>query len=299
MTSPDAEKHWQAAPPAGSKLSYRRRALANWITDTEYGAGQLLARVIVNRVWQHHFGQGLVTTENDFGKQGVPPTHPELLDWLANDLIANGWKLKRLHKQIMLTSTWQQSSALDAAKLKADESNQYLARFATRRLEAEVIRDSLLAVSGQLDRTMYGAGTLEEGHKRRSIYFMVKRSRLIPMMTLFDAPEPLVSVGERPATTIAPQALAFMNNPHVREWSKALGKQLLPAAEKSTEGAVHRGYWLAVSRAPDADELAAATAFIDAQIASYTKSGKGNAKELALADFGQVLFGLNEMIYVE
>jgi mono/diheme cytochrome c family protein len=299
MNAPEGEKHWQVAPPAGAKTSFRRAAMANWITDTEYGAGQLLARVIVNRIWQHHFGQGIVTTENDFGKQGVPPVNPELLDWLASDFIQNGWKLKRLHKQIMLTSTFMQTSDFDAAKAKIDDTNQYNWRFSPRRLEAEVIRDSMLKVSKQLDPTMYGPGTLDEAHKRRSIYFMVKRSRLIPMMTLFDAPEPLVSVGERPATTIAPQALAFINNPQVRQWSLALGKDLLPAAEKSTADAIKRGYWIAVARDPDADELKASTAFVDQQFESYTKANKPNARELALADFAQILMSLNEFIYVD
>ncbi|HTN76193.1 MAG TPA: PSD1 and planctomycete cytochrome C domain-containing protein, partial [Pirellulaceae bacterium] len=200
-SAPEGVKHWQSPPPAGSHTSYRRRALANWLTDTEYGAGQLLARVIVNRVWQHHVGQGIVSTANDFGKQGTLPAQPELLDYLANDLIANGWQLKRLHKQIMLSSVYMQTSEFSEAKDKIDPTNQYCWRYAPRRLEAEVIRDSMLAVSGQLDPKLYGPGTLDEAHKRRSIYFTVKRSRLIPMMTLFDSPEPLVSVGSRPATT--------------------------------------------------------------------------------------------------
>jgi hypothetical protein len=128
---------------------------------------------------------------------------------------------------------------------------------------------------------------------------MVKRSKLIPMMTLFDAPEPLVSVGRRPATTIAPQALAFMNNVHVRSWARSLGKKLLPAAEKSTADAIREGYMIAVARPPDEAELAQTTAFIDAQIKSYTEAKQPNARELALADFAQVLLSLNEFIYVD
>lgn len=299
MTAPEGEKHWQTPPPDGWRTSYRRRAMADWITDTEYGAGHLLARVIVNRLWQHHLGRGIVATPSDFGKQGAPPSHPELLEWLARDLIDNGWKLKRVHKQIMLSSTYMQTSTFDAERSRKDELNQYCWRFAPRRLEAEVIRDSLLAVSGQLDRTMFGPGTLDEGHRRRSIYFMIKRSQLIPMMTLFDAPEPLVSVGERPATTIAPQALAFMNNPHVRSWARALGDRLLPAAEQSIEEAVREGYRITLVRPPDATELAATTKFIERQRDSYAESGKPQALKLALADFAQVLMSLNELIYVE
>ncbi len=129
------------------------------------GAGHLAARVIVNRLWQHHFGVGIVPTASDFGKQGDKPTHPELLDWLAVDLIQNGWKLKRMHRLMMTSSVYMQSSDVHGVKegdnrLKADRENQLLWRFNPRRLEAEAIRDSLLAVSGQLDKTMYGPGLL-------------------------------------------------------------------------------------------------------------------------------------------
>lgn len=299
MNSPQLEKQWITPPPADSKLSYRRTALANWMTDTKLGAGHLLARVIVNRVWQGHFGQGLVSTSNDFGRQGRLPSHPELLDWLALDLIEHGWKLKHLHKQIMLTAAYQQSSAAREDGLKIDPQNELLWRHSPHRLEAEVIRDSLLAVSGQLDETMYGPGTLDEGHKRRSIYFMIKRSRLIPMMQLFDQPEPLVSVGLRPATTIAPQALAMMNSPHVRSYAQSFAAKLLPASEKSLGEAVNLGYQSAVGRLPDEDERMSSVAFIESQIASYTSAQKPNAKHLAMADFCQVLFGLNEFVYVE
>jgi mono/diheme cytochrome c family protein len=299
MTSPDREKHWLATPPEGSKLSYRRTALANWMTDAQQGAGHLLARVIVNRLWQGHFGQGIVSTANDFGAQGKPPTHPELLDWLALDLMENGWKMKRLHKLIMLSSAYQQATAARDDGLKLDPQNELLWRMSPQRLEAEVIRDALLAVSGQLDETMYGPGTLDEGHKRRSIYFTVKRSRLIPMMQLFDQPEPLVSVGNRPSTTIAPQALAFMNSPYVRGYALSFAAKLAPSAQKSPSDAVTLGYQTAIGRAPDAEELAASVAFIESQIASYREANKPNAQELALADFCQVLFGLNEFIYIE
>jgi mono/diheme cytochrome c family protein len=299
MTSKEREKKWLVAPPAGSKQSYRRTSLANWITDTEQGAGHLLARVIVNRLWQGHFGQGIVPTMNDFGKQGKPPSHPELLDYLANDLIANGWKLKRLHKLMMLSAAYQQASNARDDGLKLDPQNELLWRHTPKRLEAEIIRDSLLAVSGQLDETMYGPGTLDEWHKRRSIYFMIKRSKLIPMMQLFDQPEPLVSVGNRPSTTIAPQALAFMNSPHVRSYAQSFGAKLIPVAEKSVADAVTLGYQTAIGRTPDAQELRDSVAFIEGQTASYTEEKKPSPKQLALADFCQVLFGLNEFVYVE
>jgi mono/diheme cytochrome c family protein len=299
MTSPEREKHWQVEPPAGAKTSQRRTSLANWITDTQQGAGHLLARVMANRLWHHHFGRGLVSTPNDFGTQGQRPTHPELLDWLASELIAREWKLKTMHKLIMTSAAYQQASKFDAADAKADPENQFLWRFSPRRMEAEIVRDNLLAVSGKLDRTQFGAGTLDESHLRRSIYFMIKRSKLVPMMQLFDQPEPLVSVGGRPSTTIAPQALVFINNPQVRSYAHAYAKQLTAAKDQPTEAVVRDAYLQALAREPDADELRDAVAFLIEQGKSYQTDGKANAAELALADFCQVLFGLNEFVYVE
>ena len=161
-----------------------------WITDTKSGAGHLLARVIVNRLWQHHFGRGIVETVNDFGFQGTKPTHPELLDHLARDLITHGWTLKRMHKQIMMSRAYRMGSSDHEASFRADPTNRYWWKREPRRLEAEIIRDNALAVSGSIDRRMYGAGTLDQGMKRRSIYFSVKRSKLVPSMQLSTGPTP-------------------------------------------------------------------------------------------------------------
>ncbi len=309
MTSPDREKKWIEAAPAGATTSFRRRSLANWITDTQQGPGQLLARVIANRVWQHHFHVGIVGTPNDFGAMGQRPTHPELLDWLAATLKAEGsqlnptngaaWRLKPMHKLIMLSAVYQQGSVFDGAKSKLDPQNQFHWRRSPRRLEAEVIRDSMLAVSSELDRTQFGPGTLDDGHKRRSIYFMVKRSRLVPMMQLFDSPEPLVSVGERPSTTIAPQALHFLNNSHVRAWATSFGRRLAATGEKSIPEAIQQGYLATTGRPPTEQELAETTAFLNAQADSYQAAGQAKPRELAFADFAQVLMSLNEFVYVE
>ncbi|MFP6668567.1 MAG: PSD1 and planctomycete cytochrome C domain-containing protein [Pirellulales bacterium] len=299
MRSPEKEKRWQATPPPGARTSHRRRALAAWITDTQHGAGHQLARVIVNRLWQHHFGRGIVETPNDFGVQGLPPTHPKLLDWLALKLIENQWRLKPMHKLIMSTAAYMQGSNHSANAGKTDPQNYLLWRYNPRRLEAEVIRDSMLAISGQLERTMYGKGTLDEGMKRRSIYFFIKRSKLIPMMQLFDSPESLVSIGDRPATTIAPQALMFMNNPHVRGYARSFAGQLKPTAEKTLADAVRMGYMATIARHPTAEELAENVGFLDQQINSYKAAKLPNARDLALADLCQVLMSLNEFIYVE
>ncbi len=297
--SADGEKHWAQTPPAGSKTSYRRRALANWITDLDAGAGQLLARVMVNRIWQHHFGTGIVSTPNDFGFQGDRPSHPELLDWLARDFIDGGWKIKRLHKAIMLSQAYRQGSQSAPAAVAVDPKNRLLWRYSPHRLEAEAIRDSMLAVSGTLDRKLYGAGTLDEGSNRRSIYYTVKRSRLIPMMQLFDSPEPLVSAGDRPATVIAPQALLFMNSPHVRRYAVNFAAKLKDDMAKSPADAIRRGYLMTVGRAPSESELADITAFFDAQEKAYAADKKENARDLALADVCQTLFCLNEFVFVD
>ncbi|MFZ4765796.1 MAG: DUF1553 domain-containing protein, partial [Roseimicrobium sp.] len=275
-------KRWQWQPPAGAKYSGRRRSLSNWITDVDHGAGALLARVIVNRLWQHHFGTGLVPTPNDFGKTGTPCTQPELLDWLASQLIANGWRLKPLHKMILMSRAWQQSSARDARKEAADPANGLFMRFVPQRLEAEAIRDSMLSVSGVLDPTMFGPGTRDENSRRRSIYFNIKRSQLIGSMVAFDQPEPLVSQGARPTTTVAPQALILMNSPQARTWADGLAKRVAPAGDVPKQIAMI--YRLCFNRAPTSVELAAG--------ADFLKSGA------SLADYCQVVLSLNEFVYV-
>jgi hypothetical protein len=291
--APDGEAHWKVGPPAGSKLSYRRTALASWITDKDHGAGHLLARVIVNRLWQHHMGRGIVATPNDFGAQGAKPTHPELLDYLASELIANGWKLKAIHRQIMTSAAYMQSSDFNEKAFAVDSENTLLWRHSKMRLEAEAIRDSMLFVSGTMDPAMYGPGTLDESMRRRSIYFFVKRSKLIPLMTLFDAPEPLSSMGSRVSTTIAPQALALMNNPQVREWAKGFAGRL---KGRTPAEAVKLAYEIALGREASAQELTDSLKFLEDQRQAY---GGGNAADLALEDFCQSLLCLNEFVYVE
>ncbi|MDA0842148.1 MAG: DUF1549 and DUF1553 domain-containing protein, partial [Planctomycetota bacterium] len=299
MRGGKTEKDWLIAPPKGWRTSYRRSSLANWITDVENGAGNLLARVMVNRLWHHHFGRGIVGTPNDFGFQGERPSHPELLEWLADDLVANGWKLKRLHQMIMNSSVYMESSASSKEKVAADPGNQLRWQWERRRLESEAVRDALLFVSGSLDEQMYGKGTLDEGMSRRSIYFTVKRSHLIPTMVLFDFPESLVSIGRRDTTTIAPQALMLMNNERMRNYSKSFAKRLSPMLAKSTADAVRAGYRIALSREPDSEESSSTGAFIDRQNQAYKTEGRTDSKALAMADFCQVLLSLNEFIYVE
>lgn len=293
MPAADAEKRWQSPPPKGWRTSYQRRAFAEWLTDVEQGAGHLLARVIVNRLWQHHLGRGIVVTPSDYGVRGEPPTHPELLDHLANELIKNDWSLKAMHKLIMTSAVYQQSTAVNPENVKLDRDNKLYWRQPARRLEAEIIRDVILAVSGELDTKQFGPGTLDEKSKRRSIYFTVKRSKLVPMMVIFDAPEALSGMAERPTTTIAPQALHMLNNPQVRQAARSFAKRI---ATDSPEDSVRLAYRIALARSPSKEELADGVAFVRQQMETYPENLR---RESALADFCQVLLCLNEFIYVD
>ncbi len=295
----DPDQHWAQTPPPGSRTSYRRRGLAQWMTDTKGGAGDLLARVIVNRVWQGHMGRGIVATPSDFGTRGEAPTHPELLDWLATELVKNGWRLKPIHRLILTSNVYLQGPDVDEAKQKLDPDNRLCWRHPRQRLEAEIIRDNMLSVAGMLDEQMFGPGTLDESMRRRSIYFTVKRSHLIPMLQVFDWPDALAGVGDRQATTVAPQALLLMNNPQVRAYAAGLAKRTAPDAATTDEDAVAKGYEIALGRSPTDDERADAVKFLEEQRKSYQATGKTVARELALTDFCQSLFCLNEFVYVD
>jgi hypothetical protein len=277
----DGGKRWF---PAGD--TDPRIALGRWVTDPDQGAGRLLARVIVNRLWQHHLGKGLVRTPNDFGVQGELPTHPELLDYLAAELIRNGWKLKPIHKLIVTSAVYAQSGESNEAGLKVDPTNTLWWRVQPRRLEAEAVRDALLAVSGTLDGTMYGPGTLDENSPRRSVYLTVKRSRLTPFLQTFDAPEPVQSVGERVTTTVPPQALALMNSPLVRQRAEKLAARVQPKTEAELPQAIERAYLLTVARLPTSSERDKLVAFV-------------KSRPTGLADACQVLLCLNEFVYVD
>jgi mono/diheme cytochrome c family protein len=291
---PDGAKHWIAPKPEGARTSFRRAGLARWLTDLDAGAGALAARVIVNRLWHHHMGRGIVATVNDFGVQGEPPTHPELLEWLAGDLVAHGWSLKHLHRQIVLSRAYRLSGATSADGLRIDPDNRLRWHYPRRRLEAEAIRDNLLAVGGILDRTPFGPGTLDEGMRRRSIYFQVKRSQLIPMLQVFDWPDTLTSAGVRPVTVVAPQALLFLNSPHVRGCAVGLAGRLKPTLERGLPEAVDLAYRLCFARPPSDKEKSAGVAFLT----DSRQAHNGNL-DAALTEYALALLGLNEFIYVE
>ncbi len=296
MSNPDKDARW-TAPLADKKSTVDPRvALANWMTDADAGAGRLLARVIVNRLWQHHMGRGLVATPNDFGVQGDRPTHPELLDYLASELIRGGWRLKPIHKLIMTSAVYQQSGDDIAASRAADPDNKLWWRRPPMRLEAESVRDSLLAAGGALDLTMFGAGTLDEASSRRSVYLTVKRSRPVPILQLFDSPEAIQSIGERQVTTVPTQALTLMNSPFVRKQADLLAKRVRPVGGE-LPAAIATAYRTAFGRKPTSQEKDRAAAFVGRHAETYGKGEPATAR--AFADFCQALLCSNEFVYVD
>jgi|SRR5579883_1153528 len=289
-----------------------RLELANWIASPTH---PLTARVLVNRVWQHHFGEGLVRTPDNFGRLGERPTHPELLDWLAVQFVKNGWSLKKLHKLILLSATYQMSSAHDPKSAQTDPENRLLWRFNRRRLEAEAIRDSILAVAGTLDRTP-GDSLLSNGNfeyvtndqsntstrynsLRRSIYLPVIRNNVFDFFQAFDFVEPHVSNGKRASTVIASQALYLLNNPFVTAQAGAFAESLLKA-EASNEERVKSAYLRAFARPATIEEVSNAVSFIqryDAALAGQEKDPATRRKK-AWAAWTQVVFASSEFVYV-
>jgi mono/diheme cytochrome c family protein len=265
----------------GAKTSGRRTVLANWIASKE---NPLTARVLVNRLWQHHFGRGLVATTNDFGKFGTPPTHPELLDWLAVDFMAGDWKIKRMHKLLMMSSAYQMSAKASDAGLKLDPSNALLWRFNMRRLTAEEVRDSMLAVSGKLNLKMGGpsvyppipkevlAGQSVPGQgwpvskpeeaSRRSVYVHVKRSLLVPILTQHDQADTDSTCAVRYTTTVPTQALGMLNGQFSNEQAAALAERLRKELPDKLDAQVSQAIRLTTGRKPMAEEVKKDAAFI-------------------------------------
>jgi hypothetical protein len=256
-------------PPSESAA---RLALAGWLTDSR---NPLTYRVVVNRVWQHHFGRGLVGTPSDFGRNGEPPSHPALLDWLAADFVENGRRLKRLHKMIVTSYAYTQSSAAGPG-LAVDAGNRLIWRMPLRRMEAEAVRDSILAVSGKLDRKMYGPGFALFKYKvvnvgiyepltdhgpttwRRAIYQQAARAVQDNMLAAFDCPECAVRSPKRESTTTPQQAMSLLNGPFTVSQAGYFAARVRNEAGVKPEAQVERAFLLALSRAPSEPERKAA-----------------------------------------
>jgi len=290
-------------PPPHATTSWRRKELADWIASPQ---NPLTARVMVNRIWQHHFGAGIVRTASNFGKTGEPPSHPELLDWLALEFIEKGWSIKAMHRLMMTSDAYQRSSDDVPANLTADAENRFFWRMPRRRVEAEIIRDQILAVAGTLDRAMHGPGIHpyidpdlfqastdrtwpgrpvgDAGTWRRSLYVFSKRSIRYPMFEAFDQPDMVTSCARRNDSIVAPQALLLMNNAEVSLQAQKFAERLRAEAGASAEAQVERAFALALARPPTASEKERAVAFI-----------KENPD--GLVDFCQTVFNLNEFVY--
>jgi hypothetical protein len=285
----------------------RRKALAEWLTDPGH---PLTARVMVNRVWQWHFGRGLVATPSDFGRQGEAPTHPELLDWLAAEFVAQGWSVKKLHRLILNSETYQRSSEPSEGALKADPGNRYLWRMNRQRVDAETLRDSVLETSGSLNLKMGGRPvipplTAEEYTglwarnqwpesldarevNRRSVYLYVKRSFPLPMLATFDTPDSSVSCPRRDSTTVAPQALTLLNSAFMVEQSKRFAARIRAAAGEDAAQWARTAFRMALGREPSAKESGEAGEFL-----------RRDPGPEGLARFCLVVLNMNEFLYVD
>ena len=285
-----------ASPTAESRLD-SRLGLAAFVSDVEHGAGPLAARVIVNRLWHHHFGRGIVATPNDLGTQGEKPTHPELLEWLATRLVEQKWSLKSIHRLIVTSATYRQSGTVDDARRTQDPDNSLLWHFRPVRLEGEVIRDALLAVSGRLDAAMYGPSVVGASVPRRSIYMRVKRSEPEAFLRVFDQPEPIQSIGARGVATIPTQALTMMNDPLVRSAADGLADRARKAVGDDDTQAIEYCFRAALSRPPSPDEVARFTGFLSAR--EEAADADDANRQAALSDACHLMLCLNEFIYVD
>ena len=290
-----------ALPPANGRTSGRRLALAEWLVSRE---NPLAARVMANRIWHHHFGHGIVGTIDNFGKMGDQPTHPELLDWLAVEFMNRGWSVKQMHRLIMTSEAYQMASEFEnASNQQKDPDNKALWKFRINRVEGEIIRDSIMAVAGTLDKTMGGPpifpfvpqdllDSIERGIWRntpdgpkvwrRSVYIYAKRSLPFPMVHVFDLADLNVSFGARNVSTVPTQALTLLNNDFVLNQAKLFAERLQKEAGTDVNKQVALAYELALTRQPSPQEVSAATAII--------RSG-------SLTDFTHVMFNLSEFLY--
>jgi hypothetical protein len=291
------------APELPSDTRAPRTVLANWVTADD---NPLTARVAVNRIWHYHFGRGIVSTPNDFGRMGGRPSHPELLDWLANELVRQGWKQKPIHKLIVMSETYRQSSTspIEQKAEAKDPENALLWKYSRRRLNAEEIRDGMLAVAGRLNTKAGGPSVIvpvdqelvdllykpsqwavtedRTEHDRRSIYLIHKRNLRLPMMEVFDAPDLQISCPKRESSTHAPQALELLNGAFANDMAKALAARLDREARSPAEQ-VDRAYRLAAGRAPTAEEKRLALEFL---------------KKQPLSEFALAMLNINAFLYV-
>jgi hypothetical protein len=275
--------------PNNPNTTGRRAALADWLTN---GENPLSVRVIVNRLWQWHFGTGIVSSSNDLGKLGDRPTHPELLDWLARKFVADGWSMKSMHRLMMTSATYRQGSLrVDAKAELADEKNRLFWKMPVRRMDAEQLRDSMLFVSGEIITEMGGPAVDEEKSSRRSIYVINKRNKLLTTMNNFDTPDLHNSCHMRDVTTTPIQALALLNGPWTLARAEGFAKEVINCEASNIEERIDTAYRNALGRRPLEDELAVAQSFIE------SAGTESKDRENAWVDFCHVLLNTNEFLY--
>ena len=330
--------------PVGKDTSGRRTALARWLTDGETPAGALMARVMINRIWQHLFGVGLVNTPGNFGVLGEPPTHPELFEWLSYRFVQDGWRVKPMIKLIMMSSAYRQTSqdqmAVATARggkqisststdgpvstqipdpQKVDPKNRLLWRMHLRRLEAEIVRDSILAVSGKLDNTAGGPPVMlkfradgkivvDESKQatptakwRRSVYLLFRRAYNLSMLSVFDQPLISTSCARRDTSAVPLQSLTMLNDEFVDEHAGHFADRLLKQVGNVPTGLITAAYRTALARKPDENEVALCSAALARQTKLYRDSGvsDGQAKQQALRELCHTLLNTSEFLYVE
>ena len=319
-------------PPENATSTGRRHHLAKWLASPQ---NPLTARVMVNRIWQYHFGRGLVETTSNFGLNGSSPSHPQLLDWLAVEFIESGWSVKHIQRLIMHSSVYGQTSSTghtttadgrasrDRSGQTHDPANRLLWKFPKRRLEAELIRDQILAASGSLNTTMHGPGVRPRIHPdviatsttrkwptvvretsehwRRSIYVFARRSVLMPMLESFDAPTTTQSCDRRLTTTVPTQALQLLNDVFTNHRAASMAQELLATVGPSPVKQIHTVYGRCLSRPPTSKELTNCLAFLNQQRRFHSKTANrsATAPAHALTDLCHVMFNLNEFVYVD
>jgi hypothetical protein len=290
-----------------------RLQLAQWLTRS---GNPLTARVMVNRIWQHHFGKGIVTTPSNFGLRGDPPTHAELLDWLAWRFVQMGWSIKAIHREILLSKTYRLSTSDNNVNGEKDPGNHWYWRYDRRRLDAEAIRDSLLAISGRLDRTRPGLQPFPPIEKwtwtqhqpfkeiypsnHRSVYLMTQRFQRHPYLSLFDGPDTNTSTEQRATSIVPQQALFLLNNPFMLEQAEGLARRLIDSSSDSRQR-IDMAQRLAWCRPATADEQVRSVHYVEEYRRHLQESGvPADRIELeAWTSYARILFSANEFVYLD
>ncbi len=306
----DGRTPFVVEPPwPGAKSTGRRLAFARWLTRPDH---PLTARVAVNRVWKHHFGTGIVRSLGNFGRAGTPPSHPELLDWLALEFVRSGGSFKAMHRLMMTSATYRQSSAVTAAHEKLDPDNRLFSRMPLVRLDAEALYDALLFVSGQFDETRFGPPdgvaarpdglvTPMRGPRgwRRLIYVQQTRKLLPTHLEAFDFPQMNPNCLERRESTVAVQALHLMNNGMVHDLAEAFAERVLREAGPGRAEQAERAYRLALGRPPGAEERGVSLAALSRLAEKWRKADAATAERKALTNFCRALLSSAGFLYVD